>query len=335
MAGEGLHVLKRIDARETWGHEARDFTPWLELHIDRLNEALGFEIEITGREGDVGSFSVDLWGKDVQTGNLVIIENQLEPTDHSHMGQLLTYAAGKKAKMILWISPKFRDEHRQALQWLNEMTPEDIGFFGVELEVLEINGQRAANFKLVAEPNSWQKQLSNASSDSGTSERMTRYQTFYADLLGRLKKELPTATSAARTQPQSWFSFAAGAQGCLFAWAFKADGRFATELEIATTDPGRNRRALDRLRQRMSAGLPGVPESLSWDVSDTRRAQRVDVFAPGHSSGLDSTPDELEALKVWGVQRMKAFVEAWRPLLTQALGEQETVGLLGGTTPSE
>lgn len=320
MTSDSLYPLERIDARKIWGHEARDFTPWLRDHIDRLNEALGFEIEITGREGAVGPFSVDLWGKDVQTGEPVIIENQLESTDHSHMGQLLTYAAGMKAKMILWISPQFREEHRQALLWLNEMTPEDVGFYGVELEVLDINGQRAANFKLVAQPNSVQKRVSNASTDAAASERMTRYQAFYTDLLGRLKQEVPTATSASKAQPQNWFSFAAGAQGCAFAWVFKTDGRFAVELEISTINAERNRRAIERLRGQ-SGGIAGLlSEELVWDMSENRQAQRVDVFA-AHTSGINSPPEQLEILKVWGVQRMKAFVEGWRPLLAQALAD--------------
>jgi hypothetical protein len=151
----GLGRLVRRDAREVWAHEAHEFTPWLLEHIDQLNEAIGFEIEISAREERVGPFAVDLYGKEVQTGHPAIIENQLEPSDHSHLGQLLTYAAGLKAGVIVWVTPKFRDEHRAALSWLNEISPQEVNFFGIEIEILEINGQRAPNFKSVVEPNNW------------------------------------------------------------------------------------------------------------------------------------------------------------------------------------
>ncbi|MEW6049370.1 MAG: hypothetical protein AB1609_23345 [Bacillota bacterium] len=119
MATE-LGTLTEVDLRRVWSDEARDSTPWLKENIERLNQVLGLDIEITERKGPVGPFAVDLVGKDLGSGHTVIIENQLEPTDHTHLGQLLTYAAGRGAKTVIWISPQFRDEHRQALDWLNE-----------------------------------------------------------------------------------------------------------------------------------------------------------------------------------------------------------------------
>jgi hypothetical protein len=205
-----------------WSHEAQHFTPWLEQHIDQLNEAIGFEIELIGREQRVGPFAVDLYGREVQTGHSVIIENQLGPTDHLHLGQLLTYAAGLKAGVVIWIAPKFRDEHREALAWLNEISPEDVNFFGIELEILEINGQRAANFKTVAQPNTWQKALSTVGrgGSADVSELMLAYQAYFADLLEALKAASSGITAASKTQPDSWFSFAAGKSGVNFSLAF-------------------------------------------------------------------------------------------------------------------
>ena len=121
ISSSQLGRLRRIDAREVWKHEANDFTPWLKEHIDQLNEAIGFEIELSGREEPVGEFAVDLYGTEVQTRRPAIIENQLTRTDHDHLGKLMTYAAGLKAGVAVWISPQFRDEHREALTWLNEI----------------------------------------------------------------------------------------------------------------------------------------------------------------------------------------------------------------------
>ena len=126
-----LGKLKRIDPRSVWPREDHDFTPWLRDHIELLSEAVGLELDLVETESPVGSFAVDLYAKDLNTGGWVIIENQLEQTDHSHLGQLMTYAAGKEAGAVIWISPRFRDEHRQALDWMNEITGDTVSFFGI------------------------------------------------------------------------------------------------------------------------------------------------------------------------------------------------------------
>ena len=135
-----------------------DFTPWLHENIGLLAEAIGFDLEATGREVAVGDFSVDVVGRTVPDGRSVIVENQLAPTDHSHLGQLLTYASGLDAAVIVWLAPRFRDEHRQVLDWLNGHTTDGVDFFGVELELLRIDDSSPApHFKLVAQPNEWTK----------------------------------------------------------------------------------------------------------------------------------------------------------------------------------
>src|SRR5262245_47289286 len=127
-----LGKLTRVDPRTVWKHEALDFTPWLEEHIEELGEALGMDLEVIERESAVGSFSVDLLAKDLGSGRKVIIENQLAQTDHTHLGQLITYAAGLDAKVVIWVSPEFRDEHHKALDWLNRGDG-PVHYFGVEL----------------------------------------------------------------------------------------------------------------------------------------------------------------------------------------------------------
>src|SRR5215208_5413548 len=159
LSPAALGRLDRIDARKVWKHEALDFTPWLLEHADLLGDALGVDIELSEREVGVGDFSVDLVGRVSGTEQTVIVENQLAPTDHSHLGQLLTYAAGLEAAYIVWVTTEFRDEHRRALDWLNEVTREGISFFGLELELLQIvdaggsASPPAPHFKLVAQPN--------------------------------------------------------------------------------------------------------------------------------------------------------------------------------------
>ncbi|MBL8848734.1 MAG: hypothetical protein JNG89_03580, partial [Planctomycetaceae bacterium] len=135
-----LAELQRVELREAWTNEATDFTPWLalETNIRLLSEAIGIDLEVEAQEKSVGPFSADILCKDRATSNWVLIENQLEKTDHTHLGQLMTYAAGLKAVTIVWIASRIRDEHRAALDWLNEITDGAFNFFGLEVELWRI-----------------------------------------------------------------------------------------------------------------------------------------------------------------------------------------------------
>src|SRR5215212_3718080 len=119
MAFPQLGRLILVEPRTVWPHEAADFTPWLLDNVDVLGDLLGMELELEVAEHPVGSFSLDLYGHDLSDDNVVIVENQLEPSDHNHLGQILTYAAGTDPTTIVWVATGFRDEHRQAVAWLN------------------------------------------------------------------------------------------------------------------------------------------------------------------------------------------------------------------------
>ena len=133
-----LGRLEHVDPRSVWVHEAHDFTPWLLANADRLSEALGIDLELEAAEHAVGGYSLDLVGRDITNDAVLIVENQLATTDHSHLGQVLTYAAGTGASTIVWIATAFREEHRQALDWLNESTGDEAHFFGIELQLVKI-----------------------------------------------------------------------------------------------------------------------------------------------------------------------------------------------------
>lgn len=158
-----LGRLEQIDLQSAWNNESTDFTPWLaeQENLELLGKAIGLELDLEAREKYVGPFRADILCKDTGSGSWVLVENQLEQTDHLHLGQLLTYAAGLQAVTIVWIAARFTDEHRAALDWLNTVTSETIRFFGLEIELWRIGiSAMAPKFNVVSKPNDWSSTVS-------------------------------------------------------------------------------------------------------------------------------------------------------------------------------
>ncbi len=306
-----LSSIEDVNPREVWPNEASDFTPWLAEHIDLLGEALGLDIEITETEAAVGAFSLDILGKVSGSDGVVIIENQLEQTDHGHLGQLLAYSAGLDARIVVWISPEVRDEHRQAIHWLNERTTDAVAFFGVKLEVWQIgNSLPAPRFNVVAQPSEFQRQLVKETQSERTPKRIA-YHDFYVDLLQRLLATSPrfTTSDPAKVRDNSWMNFGAGRSGFRVGWAFTA-GQFRVELYIDTGDRAENKSAYDQL-QRESGDIEfAVGDQLTWERLDNRRASRVFSSRQGT---IDSPPDDLEEFKQWAVDLLPRFRDAFEP----------------------
>ena len=136
-----LGTLKNVNLREAWSHEAQDFTPWLADNLDRLSAAIGIPLELEGQEVSVDSFSADILARNPQNDSRVLIENQLEQTDHTHLGQILTYLAGLEAQVVIWVASSFRDPHISAVQWLNDDTVAPFAFFAVQVKAVQIGNQ--------------------------------------------------------------------------------------------------------------------------------------------------------------------------------------------------
>ena len=170
MQPQNLGRLKKIPVRQIWLNEAQDFSPWLarEENFQLLGEVLGLELELEAQEKNVGPFRADLLFRETLEGSFVLVENQLERTDHTHLGQLLTYAAGLKTVTIVWIAVQFTEEHRATLDWLNDITGEQFRFFGLELELWKIGDSEAApKFNIVSKPNNWSRAMRDASQQLG------------------------------------------------------------------------------------------------------------------------------------------------------------------------
>lgn len=171
-------TLVDVEARSAWGHEAHDFTPWLADNLDRLSDALGIPLELTGREVSCGRYSADILATNPADQSVVLIENQLEASDHTHLGQILTYLAGLDAHVMVWLAPNFREEHLSAIRWLNQHTDETFSFFAVKLRVVRISQSPLAPlFEVLEKPNSWDKSLrstARAATSSSSPEATAR-----------------------------------------------------------------------------------------------------------------------------------------------------------------
>lgn len=180
-----LDSLRKVELRNVWPHEALDFTKWLseESNLAMLSSAIGIELELIETESSVGSFNVDIYAQESGTGRKVIVENQLEDTNHDHLGKVITYAAGKGAEVVVWVVARARDEHRQAIEWLNQHTDNDFGFFLVEIELWSIGDSLPApRFNVVEQPNEWAKAVKLSEGLSDTERVKLSYWTKYREV---------------------------------------------------------------------------------------------------------------------------------------------------------
>lgn len=281
MSTTDLGRLEPVNPREVWAHEATAFTPWLLENSDRLAEALGIDLELTAREHRVGSYAVDLIGRDLTNDAVLLVENQLEATDHGHLGQLLTYAAGTDAATIVWIATLFREEHRQALDWLNQQTDEDTLFFGVELQVLRIGDSPPAPlFRLAAEPNDWQKHARTAARAEQVSGKAEAYHAFWSRYLERVHAEHPGWTRARIPQRSNWMDHPFAWRDAHFWLSFTTDGLrhalyidspYLEQIQVVYQHLETHRELIEQLY-----GRP-----LSWEPLPHRKASYVADYLRG------------------------------------------------------
>ena len=187
-----LGRLEEVGVRTAWAHEAANFTPWLAQNLDRLGEAMGIPLELVQSEVAITTFSADILARNPANDSLILIENQLEASDHGHLGQIMTYLAGLGAHTIIWIAPEFRDAHLSAIRWLNEHTVDPFSFFAVRLRLVRIGASDMAPiFEIVERPNDWDRQLQQqARGTSEMSERGLFRKSFWTAFLARHPSEI-------------------------------------------------------------------------------------------------------------------------------------------------
>jgi len=317
--GKPLGRLQPIKLSEVWVDEARDFTPWLARpeNLSLLAETLGIELELEGVEVAVGTFAADIHCKDAVDGSWVVIENQIRRTDHTHLGQVLTYAAGLEARTLVWIAERFTDEHRAALDWLNDHTSEEVSFFGVEIELWRIgSSEPAPKFNLVSKPNDWSKSVRKAA-QGGESElsdarriRLEFWTAFHAwlgehsDLRGRKASNEP------------WLGFSLGtSHGHLDAVASTWNtetGRESPELRVdLILDSVQSKTWFAHLEARKSELAPRFQESLHWHNPPDGKRTRIYVRCDEDFQRRDRWLSHFE----WFERNLRLMKDLFGPIL--------------------
>jgi hypothetical protein len=309
---KSLSRLARVPLREAWKHEAGEFTPWLASadNLDMLADTLGLsELELVATEHWVGDFKLDILCTDGD--DQVIIENQLEKTNHGHLGQIIAYAAGVGAKKVIWIAESFRPEHAAALEFLNENTTDDLSFFAVEIELWKIGDSPfAPKFQIVVKPNDWVKSgREQARAASSTSPTKQLQQKFWVALIDRLAKEAPRIRPQ-KPRPQHWLNNSIGRSGFgLNITANTRDERLGVELWIPGSAAKQHFANLIAQRQEIEEKL-GF--ELDWQELPDAMACRIASWYPEASIEDESRWEEYLD---WLTQRLVKMDQVLRPIV--------------------
>ena len=275
-AGEPSARLEPVDLRKVWTHEADRFTPWLAQpdNLDLLGESLGITLEVDAVEKSLGSFRADIVCRE-ESGSTVVIENQLERTNHDHLGKLLTYAASLKAATVVWLAATFREEHRAVLDWLNQITPEDYRFFGVEIEVWRIGKSPVApKFNVVSMPNDWSKSVAATVVDARPSAGRLKQLEYWSRFQDVLDTQDGWVSRNRKPQAKGYMTYPIGRTGFHLAAVMNTQEKWVrAELYIHGSNAAEILLGLERDRDQVEHELG---YKLEWgDQSPTARDRRI------------------------------------------------------------
>lgn len=310
-----LGQLTEVPLREAWPNEATSFTPWLheDDNMAALGEALGMESLIpVGRERAVGHFSADLLAEDHE-GNRVLIENQLEQSDHDHLGKCLTYAAGLKAKTIVWLCSRIRDEHRAAIDWLNDVSTDDYSFFAVEIELYRIGESvLAPRFNIAANPNNWSREVRQQASraQNDLTETQKAHIAYWTGLI-EAAKDTYDALGRRKAYKGNWQT----------AESFTVNSDLYFEFNISRSQKGLRseiyiggqsaKSAFDWMKHEIVENDLLADLDISWERMEQRRDCRIATYWPNtpstHSEGHQKEYDFL-------IKTSKRLSEVGKPL---------------------
>lgn len=299
-----LGTLKEItDLRSIWPHEALNFTPWVAENVDLLADAVGLDITVDETESSVGDFNVDIYASETGTDRKIIIENQLEDTDHDHLGKLITYASGKGADVVIWVVKHAREEHKAAVEWLNNHTDDKIGFFLCEIKLFQIgDSQIAPAFTVVERPNDWTKEIRKKASANPTQQQRLEYWQAFNDYafsdanFSRIfNKRKPTT--------DHWMDFSIGSSACHIAVS-QIQKRKAVDVELYINDDKELFKSLFAYKDEIEKNME---MELEWKELPERKASRILIEKTVDLDDRATWPEQFDYIMDTCIKMKRAF----------------------------
>jgi hypothetical protein len=302
--------LQKVPLRELWKHEAHGFTHWLAENLDLLSETVGFALTFIKREASAGPFSADILAEDPD-GNSVIIENQLEQTNHDHLGKIVTYLSNLDAKTAIWITSDPRPEHEKAIHWLNEMLPVDTAFFLIKLEAFQIdNSAPAPMFTIVAGPSPESKEVGDKKKE--LAERHVMRLEFWKQLLEQAKINTPIFANRSPTK-DNWISVSAGKSGFSYGYVIRMEDA-QVEFYIDHGSAEKNKSIFEKILSQREQIENSFGRPLDWQKLDNKQACRVRyVFAGGGLTDKEKWP-EIQMQMIDGMVNLQKAIQ---PVINQ------------------
>ena len=292
--------LEDVPLREVWPDEAKHFTPWLAANPSHLGNALGMDLELEGEEVAVGPFSADVVLRGTQTGHLIVVENLLEATDHDHLGKLITYAAGLEAHWAVLVAKSFRPEHRSALNWLNSLSGEGSGFFGIEVHAVRIGDSPAAvQLDVVVEPDDFSRRARAA--EKTVSEVTARYIEWWTEFLPVFHEAHPGWSNAQTPSTTNWMNFPSGNSGVRYDLSFPYPAGASNYSLRAGLYIDDGDAVYPLLEVRRAAIEAACDLDLRWEPPENARASRVATYLdPANPADRGNWPQ----YRAWAIEAL-------------------------------
>lgn len=311
-----LSTITPVELRDCWQSESSDFTPWLaqEENMKLLAEAINIdELEVIAQEEYVGPYRADILCKEPGTEKFVLIENQLEKTDHTHLGQIMTYAAGLDAVTIIWIAQRFTEEHRAAIDWLNNITDKEFNFYGIEIKLIKIDDSCAAPvFNVIAKPNDSSKSARSASSQKSMNDKTDtekfRYD-FWLSFIEYMNDNPSKLFRPQRASDNHWMNIAIGTSKagiCLL--INQRDNKITTQLYI---NDDIEKKLFDTLLVYKEKATSKICQNLDWRRLDGKKSSTIDLVLNCNLSDKSKHNELFEWLKV----NTEKFIIFFKPIL--------------------
>ncbi|MDR0682666.1 MAG: DUF4268 domain-containing protein [Dysgonamonadaceae bacterium] len=303
-----LGKIEKIELRDIWKHEVSDFTNWLAErdNFQLLAEEIGLDMQVLKTEANVGNFSADILAEEIDTEKKIIIENQLEETDHKHLGQIITYASGLEAKYIIWIFKEMREEHRKAIDWLNEITDDDLSIFAIRMELWKIGDSLPApKFNVICSPNDWAKAIKkNSNLQNLTDTDLYRIE-FYQGFIDYSAKQKTVLKISQKASNKPWYAIRIGNSQIKINLTISVQQNFIrTELYI-----NNNKELYNRLFENKTQIETTFGNTLDWreDLQEEAKASRIQFVKEGID--IKRKENHLEAYK-WLLENSEKLYEA-------------------------